>query len=91
MTSRERNYKRVDDDGAHPADMPQLQHVEEDSLASGDPAHSFSGSFLQTLPDLVTPLKGHSIFISAQLSNDAVSPPKGVGINKTVEATSVMK
>ena len=33
---------------------------------------SLSGTFLQTLPDLVTPLKGHS-FISAQLSTDAVS------------------
>ena len=30
-----------------------------------------SGTFLQTLPDLVTPLNGHSI--SAQLSTDAVS------------------
>ena len=30
-----------------------------------------SGTFLQTLPDLVTPLKRHSI--SAQLSSDAVS------------------
>ena len=32
---------------------------------------SLSGTFLQTLPDLATPLKGHSI--SAQLSTDAVS------------------
>ena len=32
---------------------------------------SLSGTFLQILPDLVTPLKGHSI--SAQLSTDAVS------------------
>ena len=38
---------------------------------------------------LVTPLKGHSIFISAHLSIDTVSAlsPKGLGINKTVEAT----
>ena len=38
---------------------------------------------------LVTPLNGHSIFISAQLSTDAVSAlsPKGLGINKTEEAT----
>ena len=38
---------------------------------------------------LVTPLKGHSIFISAHLSTDTVSAlsPKGLGINKTVEAT----
>ena len=33
---------------------------------------SLSGTFLQALPDLVTPLKGHSQFISAQLSSDAV-------------------
>ena len=36
-----------------------------------------SGTFLQTLPDLVTPLKG-ALFIFAQLSTDAVSAlPKG--------------
>ena len=34
---------------------------------------SLSGIFLQTLPDVVTPQKGPSIFISAQLSTDAVS------------------
>ena len=33
---------------------------------------SLSGTFLQILPDLVTPLKGASL-ISAQLSTDAVS------------------
>ena len=33
---------------------------------------SLSGTFLQTLPELVTPLKGHS-FISTQLSTNAVS------------------
>ena len=27
----------------------------------------------EALPDLVTPLKGHAVFISAQLSTDAVS------------------
>ena len=48
---------------------------------------SLSGTFLQTLPDLLTPLKGH-LLISAQLSSDAVSgPPKGSGTNMTVEAT----
>ena len=30
-------------------------------------------SFLQTLPELVTPLKTGALFISAQLSTDAVS------------------
>ena len=50
---------------------------------------SLSGTFLQTLPDLVTPLKGHSIFISAQLSMQrrGQRPPKGSGTNMTVEAT----
>ena len=39
-----------------------------------------SGTFLQTLPDLVTPLKGHSLFSLQR-------PPKGLGTNMTVEAT----
>ena len=39
-----------------------------------------SGTFLQTLPDLVTPLKGHSIFISTQLSTDAVSALRKVWV-----------
>ena len=41
---------------------------------------SLSGTFLQTLPDLLTPLKGHSIFISAQLSTDAVSDLRKVWV-----------
>ena len=41
---------------------------------------SGTGTFLQTLPDLVTPLKGHSIFISAQLSTDAVSALRKVWV-----------
>ena len=50
---------------------------------------SLSGTFLQTLPELVTPLKGHVLFISAQLSTDAVSSLRKVWVltNKTVEAT----
>ena len=44
------------------------------------------GTLLQTLPDLVTPLKGQSI--SAQLSSDVVSALRTVaGTNMTVEAT----
>ena len=39
---------------------------------------SLSGTFLQTLPDLVTPLKGH--FISAQLSSNAVSALRKVPV-----------
>ena len=43
---------------------------------------------LQTLPDLVTPLKG-ALFISAQVPATVVTrrPQKGVGTNATVEAT----
>ena len=40
---------------------------------------SLSGTLLQTLPDLVTPLNGHS-FISAQLSTDAVSALRTVRV-----------
>ena len=47
---------------------------------------SLSGIFLQTLPELVTPLNRHSMFISGQLSTDAVSALRKVN-NKTVEAT----
>ena len=49
---------------------------------------SFSGTVFQTLPELVTPLKGHS-FISAQLSTDAVGTLRTVWVltNKTVKAT----
>ena len=39
-----------------------------------------SGTFLQTLPDIAPPLKGHSIFISAQLSSDAVSALRKVRV-----------
>ena len=36
---------------------------------------SLSGAFLQTLPELLTPLKGHSIFAFGQLSADAARVP----------------
>ena len=39
---------------------------------------SLSGTFLQTLPDLVMPLKGHST--SVQLSTDAVSALRKVWV-----------
>ena len=49
---------------------------------------SLSGTFLQTLPQLVTYATEGTLFMSAQLSNDAVSAfLKVSGINKTVEAT----
>ena len=40
---------------------------------------SLYGTLLQTLPDLVTPLKGHSL-VSAQLSSDAVSALRKVRV-----------
>ena len=40
-----------------------------------------SGTFLQTLPELVTPLKGHSL--SAQLSTDAVKAFRNVWVLKS--------
>ena len=47
---------------------------------------SLSGTFLQTLPDLVTPLKGHS-FLRAAVHRRGQRPQKGFGTDKTVEAT----
>ena len=54
-------------------------HVLSDACrtASGTLRASLSGTFLQTLPDLVTPLKGYSL-------NPRNCPAKGSG---TVEAT----
>ena len=40
---------------------------------------SLSGTFLQTLPDIVTPLKG-ALSISAQLSTDVVSALRKVRV-----------
>ena len=48
---------------------------------------SLSGTFLQTLTDLVTPQKGHSISISAQLSTDAVCALQKVWVLIRLEAT----
>ena len=41
---------------------------------------SLSGTFLQTLPDLVTPLKAGALFISARLSTEAVSALRKVRV-----------
>ena len=46
---------------------------------------SLSGTFLQTLPDLVTPLKGHSLFPRSCPSTRS-APPKGLSTDKTAEA-----
>ena len=48
---------------------------------------SLSGTFLQTLPDLVTPLKGHS-YLRAAVHRRGQRPPKGSGTNMNVEATA---
>ena len=47
---------------------------------------SLSGTFLQTLSDLVTPPKGHSLSPAA-VQRRVQRPPKGSGTNMTVEAT----
>ena len=49
----------------------------------------FSGTSLQTLPDLVTPLKGRSLslYLRAAVHQRGQRPPKGLGTDKTVEAT----
>ena len=49
---------------------------------------SLSGTFLQTLPELVTPLKEHVLFISAQLSTDAVIAIKKVGVLTRLKETA---
>ena len=45
---------------------------------------SLSGTFLQTLPELVTPLKGHS-YLHAAVHGCGQRPPKSLGASKTVE------
>ena len=47
---------------------------------------SLSGTFLQTLPDLVTPLKG-TLYLRAAVHRRGQRPPEGLGTDKTVEAT----
>ena len=39
---------------------------------------SLSGAFLQTLPDLVTPLKG-TLYLRAAVQRRGQRPPKGLG------------
>ena len=48
-----------------------------------------SSTFFQTLPDLVTPLKGHSLtlYFHAAVQQRSQRPLKGSGTNRTVEAT----
>ena len=49
--------------------------------------HRFPAPSCRTLPELVTRLEG-KLFISAPLSTEACQrPPKGLGVNMTVEAT----
>ena len=58
---------------------PVCKHKRIDGVESTLRA-SLSGTFLQTLPDLVTPLKVGPLFISAQLSSDAVSALRKVRV-----------
>ena len=46
-----------------------------------------SGTLLQTLPDLVTPLKGGTLYLRAAVQRRGQLPPKISGTDKTVEAT----
>ena len=50
------------------------------------PGASLSGTLLQTLPDLVTPLKG-TLYLRAAVHRRGQRPPKGLGTDKAVEAT----
>ena len=45
-----------------------------------------SGTFLQTLPGLVTPMKG-TLHLRAAVQRRGQRPPKGLDTNMTVEAT----
>ena len=47
---------------------------------------SLSGTFLQTLPELVTPLRD-TLYLRAAVQRRGQRPPKGSGTDKTVEAT----
>ena len=47
---------------------------------------SLSFTFLQTLSDLITPLKGHSLSPAA-VHRRGQRPPKGSGTDNTAEAT----
>ena len=48
---------------------------------------SLSGTLIQTLPDLVTPLKGHTLYLRAAVQQRGQRPPKGSGTNMTAEET----
>ena len=49
------------------------------SLVDATLRTSLSGIFLQTLPELVPPLKGHSIYLRAAVRRHCQRPPKGLG------------
>ena len=59
-----------------------------DSLVRCTLRASLSGTFLQALPDLVMPLKGHSdLYLRPAVQRRGQGPPKGLGTNMTVETT----
>ena len=49
---------------------------------------SLSGTFLQTLPDLVTPLKA-SLYLRAAVQRRGQRPPKGLGTDQTPNRKAV--
>ena len=92
ITSSGRVWRKVPEGGAwsvnggyitfptltlQPDAMPPMPGCRRERTKPSLPA-SLSGTFLQTLPDLVTPLKGHSL--STQLSSDAVRAPRKVRV-----------
>ena len=52
---------------------------DEGVLATGTVRASLSGTFLQTLPDLVTPLKGHSILSAGSCPVTRSAPSERFG------------
>ena len=51
---------------------------------------SLSGTYLQTLPESVTPLKGHSFYFHTAVHLCCQRSPKGLGTNKA-ESNTVSK
>ena len=57
-----------------------------ESLVQPTPRASLSGTFLQTLPDLVTLLKG-TLYLHGAVHRRGQRLPKGLGTEETMEAT----
>ena len=77
----------MDDKGTDDGELNWLGSMAEgDQMLKVALRTSLSGTFLQTLPDLVTPLKG-TLYLRAAVHRRGQRPPKGSGTEKTVEAT----